>query len=51
MFDRPRSGERAVLVRLGIGEPVDAEDLAEFSQLAVSAGTQPLITIRERTVS
>ncbi len=27
MFERPRSGERAVLVRLGLGTPVDPEDL------------------------
>ena len=27
MFERPRTGERAVLVRLGLGVPVDSEDL------------------------
>ena len=34
MFERPRTGERAVLVRLGLGAPVDPEDLQEFTQLA-----------------
>ena len=38
MFERPRTGERAVLVRLGLGAPVDPEDLQEFTQLARSAG-------------
>ena len=48
MFERPRSGERAVLVRLGIGAQVDAEDLQEFTQLALSAGAQPVATITGR---
>ena len=48
MFERPRSGERALLVRLGLGEPVRAEDLEEFSQLATSAGAQPVGTITGR---
>jgi GTP-binding protein HflX len=38
LFDRPRSGERALLVRVGIGGPVSAEDLQEFEALADSAG-------------
>jgi GTP-binding protein HflX len=38
MFERPRAGERAVLVRLGLGGPVKREDLEEFEQLARSAG-------------
>ncbi|MEP7246516.1 MAG: ribosome rescue GTPase HflX [Gammaproteobacteria bacterium] len=48
MFERPRSGERAVLVRLGLGAQVDPEDLQEFTQLAVSAGAQPVATITGR---
>jgi GTP-binding protein HflX len=48
VFERPRSGERAVLVRLGIGAQVDAEDLQEFTQLAVSAGAQPVATVTGR---
>jgi GTPase len=48
MFERPRSGERAVLVRLGIGGPLDPEDLDEFTQLALSAGATPVATITGR---
>jgi GTP-binding protein HflX len=51
MFERPRSGERAVLVRLGLGAQVDPEDLQEFRQLALSAGAEPVATVigrRER---
>ena len=48
MFERPRSGERAVLVRLGFGAQVDPEDLQEFTQLAVSAGAQPVATVTGR---
>jgi GTP-binding protein HflX len=39
LFERPRGGERAVLVGVGIGHPVDPNDIAEFSALAASAGT------------
>jgi GTPase len=38
LFERPRGGERAVLVGVGIGHPVDPIDSAEFSALAASAG-------------
>ncbi|HTQ36875.1 MAG TPA: ribosome rescue GTPase HflX [Steroidobacteraceae bacterium] len=48
MFERPRSGERAVLVRLGIGAPLDPEDVGEFTQLAVSAGAIPVATLTGR---
>jgi GTP-binding protein HflX len=48
MFERPRSGERAVLVRLGLGAALDPEDLGEFTQLAVSAGAIPVATITGR---
>ena len=48
MFERPRSGERAVLVRLGVGAPIDPEDLQEFTQLALSAGAQPVATVTGR---
>ena len=48
MFERPRSGERAVLVRLGLGAQVDPEDLLEFRQLAVSAGAEPVATVTGR---
>jgi GTPase len=39
LFERPQGGERAVLVGVGIGHPVDPNDTAEFSALAASAGT------------
>lgn len=48
MFERPRSGERAVLVRLGLGAPLDPEDLNEFTQLATSAGAIPVVSITGR---
>jgi GTP-binding protein HflX len=48
MFERPRAGERAVLVRLGLGSAVKREDLEEFEQLARSAGAQPVATITGR---
>jgi GTPase len=48
VFERPRSGERAVLVRLGLGAQVDPEDLQEFTQLAVSAGAHPVATVTGR---
>ncbi|MCB1625036.1 MAG: GTPase HflX [Pseudomonadales bacterium] len=48
MFERPRTGERAVLVRLGLGAPVDPEDVEEFVRLAESAGAVPVATISGR---
>ena len=48
MFERPRSGERAVLVRIGLGEPVRPEDLEEFGALARSAGALPVATVTGR---
>jgi GTPase len=48
VFERPRAGERAVLVRVGLGEAVRPEDLSEFAQLARAAGAQPLTTITGR---
>jgi GTP-binding protein HflX len=39
LFERPQGGERAVLVGVGVGHPVDADDIAEFAALAASAGT------------
>ena len=38
MFERPRGGERAILVGVGIGHPVDPHDTSEFKALAASAG-------------
>jgi GTP-binding protein HflX len=48
MFERPRAGERAVLVRVGIGAPVRPEDVEEFQQLARSAGAIPVATVTGR---
>ncbi len=39
LFERPGGGERAVLVGVGIGRPVDPNDTSEFKALAASAGT------------
>ena len=47
-FERPRTGERAVLVRLGVGAPIDPEDLEEFRQLTVAAGAVPVATLTGR---
>ncbi len=38
MFERPGGGERAIVVSVAIGRPVDPHDTAEFQALAASAG-------------
>lgn len=39
MFERPRTGERAILVHLALGNRTeDSRDVAEFRELAASAG-------------
>ncbi len=45
LFERPRGGERALLVGVGIGRPVDRYDTAEFEALARSAGAVPVALI------
>jgi len=45
LFERPERGERAILVRIGLGAPADADELAEFQALARSAGALPVETI------
>ncbi len=45
MFERPKSGERAVLVYLDFGKGIDPEASEEFWDLAVSAGAQPTSVI------
>jgi GTPase len=45
LFERPQGGERAVLVGVGIGHPVDPNDIAEFAALAASAGTISVGTV------
>ena len=42
MIERPRSGERALLVRIGLGAPLAPAELEEFSALATSAGAIPV---------
>ncbi|MDY0067567.1 MAG: ribosome rescue GTPase HflX [Steroidobacteraceae bacterium] len=42
MFERPRSGERALLVRIGLGSPPEQDELNEFESLARSAGAEVL---------
>lgn len=51
MFERPRSGERALLVRIGLGAPPSQDELSEFDALARSAGADvlDLITGTRRT--
>lgn len=45
LFERPRSGERAVLVHLDLQHENDREDLDEFRDLAVSAGAMPVAVV------
>lgn len=42
MLDRPRSGERAVLVQIEFPGSDTAEDIAELQELSLSAGTVPV---------
>ena len=51
MFERPRGGERAVLVHLLLDGFEDERDCTEFRELAVSAGAEcaALITGRRQT--
>ena len=53
MFDRPGSGERALLVCVGIGHAPDADRVEEFVQLARSAGAVVLevVTVTRRSAA
>ena len=42
MFERPRSGEKAVLVHVDIGVAPDPDEFREFQELVVSAGARPV---------
>ncbi|HEY6643419.1 ribosome rescue GTPase HflX [Povalibacter sp.] len=42
MFERPRSGERALLVRIGFGQSPSRDELSELESLATSAGAEVL---------
>jgi GTP-binding protein HflX len=41
-FERPESGERAILVHLNLASEVEREDPREFEELALSAGADPV---------
>lgn len=45
MFERPRSGERAILVRIGFSGRVRADEVEEFKELARSAGANPALVL------
>ncbi len=45
MFERPKSGERAVLVHLELSQEEEREELSEFQELAVSAGAVPVAIV------
>ena len=42
MFERPQSGERALLVHMDVNDENHREDIGEFEELAVSAGAEVL---------
>jgi len=45
LFDRPDTGEKALIVHLSINESFSEDDLSEFVQLVRSANVEPLATI------
>ena len=45
LFERPESGERAVLVHLDLAGSVEREDPSEFHQLVLSAGGDPVALV------
>jgi GTP-binding protein HflX len=45
LFERPRSGERALLVRIGLGHVPEQDELNEFEALAQSAGAEVLAIV------
>jgi len=45
LFERPDSGERAVLVHVNLPSETDQEDLQEFIELVRSAGADPVAVI------
>ncbi|MCK4742825.1 MAG: GTPase HflX [Sulfuriflexus sp.] len=46
MFDRPRSGERAILVHLKFPQEKNREELDEFRELVSSAGATPIAVVK-----
>ena len=51
LFERPRGGERAVLVHLVLDGSDDARDFAEFQELAASAGAECVASVGGRRQS
>jgi GTP-binding protein HflX len=45
LFERPKGGERAVLVHLNLHTGFDDESLEEFKELAVSSGAEPVAVV------
>ncbi len=45
MFDRPRNGETALLVFTNFASQLTQEEIEEFSELAKSAGAEPVATV------
>ncbi len=45
MFERPRTGEKAVLVHIDIGCRPDPDELSEFQELSASAGARPVAMV------
>jgi hypothetical protein len=38
LFERPKSGERAILVEVAVGQRLSQDQIDEFEELALSAG-------------
>lgn len=51
MFERPDSGERAILVHVGLGRAPDSDETLEFRELAVSAGAEVAAELGARRAS
>ncbi|MGD8957865.1 MAG: GTPase HflX [Chromatiaceae bacterium] len=45
MFERPQTGERAILVHVGLQGPPDPQELQEFTALVRSAGAEPIALV------
>ena len=50
-FERPDSGETAILVHVGADAQKDEADIREFEELAISAGASPAALIMASTRS
>jgi len=46
LLDRPRSGERCLLLHVGLGRPCHDDEVAEFEALAQSAGADVVAELR-----